>query len=72
MQTFDRITTYPYGTNAFKVCKSEILSKIWIINFDDFATENKTEHSLKLPYIKDHPYRILIIEGSESGKKIHY
>ena len=27
-QTFDRITTYPYGTNAFKVCESEMLSKI--------------------------------------------
>ena len=23
LQTFDRITTYPYGTNAFKVCESE-------------------------------------------------
>ena len=28
LKTFDRITTYPYGTNAFKVCESEILSKI--------------------------------------------
>ena len=27
LQTFDRITTYLYGTNAFKVCKSEMLSK---------------------------------------------
>ena len=27
LQTFDKITTYPYGTNAFKVCESEILSK---------------------------------------------
>ena len=27
LQTFDRIRTYPYGTNAFKVCKSEMLSK---------------------------------------------
>ena len=27
LQTFDRITTYPYGTNAFKVRESEILSK---------------------------------------------
>ena len=25
LQTFDRLTTYPYGTNAFKVCKSERL-----------------------------------------------
>ena len=28
LQTFDRVTTYLYGTNAFKVCKSEMLSKI--------------------------------------------
>ena len=25
LQTFNRITTYPYGTNAFKVCESEML-----------------------------------------------
>ena len=27
LQTFDKITTYPYKTNAFKVCESEILSR---------------------------------------------
>ena len=27
LQTFDRVTTYPYGTNAFKVCESEMMSK---------------------------------------------
>ena len=26
-QTFDRITTSPYGTNAFKLCESEMLSQ---------------------------------------------
>ena len=25
VQVFDRITTCPYGTNAFKVCESEML-----------------------------------------------
>ena len=25
IQTFDKITTYPFGTNAFKVCESEML-----------------------------------------------
>ena len=25
LQTFDRITTYPYGTNVFKVCENEML-----------------------------------------------
>ena len=28
LQTFDKITTYLYGTNAFKVCESKILRKI--------------------------------------------
>ena len=28
LQTFDRITTYLYGTNTFKVYESEMLSKI--------------------------------------------
>ena len=28
LQTCDRVTTYPYGTNAFKVCESEMLSEI--------------------------------------------
>ena len=27
LRTFDKVTTYPYGTNAFKVCKSEMLRK---------------------------------------------
>ena len=30
LQTFDRVTTYLYGTNAFKVCESEMLSKIQV------------------------------------------
>ena len=30
LQTFDRVTTYPYETNAFKVCESEMLSKICV------------------------------------------
>ena len=25
-QTFDRVTTYPYETNVFKVCETEILA----------------------------------------------
>ena len=30
LQTLDRVTTYLYGTNAFKVCESEMLSKIQV------------------------------------------
>ena len=39
-----------------------------MINFDDYTNENKTEHNKKWPYIPAHPYRILIIRGSGSGK----
>ena len=27
IQTFDRVTTYPYGTNVFKACENEMLLK---------------------------------------------
>ena len=30
LSTFDKITTYPYGTNVGKVCKTELLSKVII------------------------------------------
>ena len=39
-----------------------------MINFDDYANEKQAEHDSKQPYIPDHPYRILIITGSGSGK----
>ena len=39
-----------------------------MINFHDYTNENKIEHNSKWPYIPDHPYRILIVGGSESGK----
>ena len=39
-----------------------------MINFDDYTKQNKTEHKSKRPYIPDHPYRILIVGGSGSGK----
>ena len=32
MQTFDKVTTYPYGTDAFKICESEVLSTLQCIN----------------------------------------
>ena len=31
IQTFDKITTYPYGTNVFAVCKNEMLLKNKVI-----------------------------------------
>ena len=43
-----------------------------MINFDDYTNENKTEKNSKLPYIPDHPYRILIIEVLDQEKQMHY
>ena len=39
-----------------------------MINFYEYVNENKTEHNKNWPYTPDHPYRILIIGGSGSGK----
>ena len=65
---FDKITTYPSGTNMFGVYEIEVSSKMKMIRFDEYVNENKTQHNLKWPYIPDHPYRILMIGGSGSGK----
>ena len=34
-----------------------------MINFDDYVNENKIKRNKSWPYVPDHPYRILIIEG---------
>ena len=39
-----------------------------IINFDCVTKEIIKEHDTNWPQISDHPYRILIIVGSGSGK----
>ena len=48
-------------SKIYKIC-------IKMINFDDYTNENIVEHNSKWLYIPDHPYRILIIGGSGSGK----
>ena len=39
LQTFDRMETYPYGTNAFKVCESEMMTVrgLFVENYADFS-----------------------------------
>ena len=39
-----------------------------MINFDDYANENKAGNNLNCLYILDHSYSILIVGGSGSGK----
>ena len=53
------------GIFTAKIAVSCILQ---MIHFDDYINKNKISHNLNWPYIPDHPYRILIIGVSESGK----
>ena len=39
-----------------------------MINLDNIINKKNKEYNKKWPYIPDHPYRILIIGGSGSGK----
>ena len=39
-----------------------------MFNLDDITNENKEDHNKRWPYIPDHPYRMLIIGGSGTGK----
>ena len=39
-----------------------------MVNLDEYTNENRLSHNPNWPYIHDHPYRILIIGGSGSGK----
>ena len=39
-----------------------------MFSLDVNTNENNVKHNLKWPYIPDHPHRMLIIEGSRSGK----
>ena len=39
-----------------------------MINLDNIVNNNNNNHNEKWPYIPDHPYRILIIGDSGSGK----
>ena len=57
------------NTNTGKVCKTKMLSKVNISDYvDNYKNKNKTEHNPKWPCIPDHPYRMLIVGGSGSGK----
>ena len=39
-----------------------------MFNLDDITNEHDKDHNKKWLYVPDHPYRILIIAGSGSGK----
>ena len=39
-----------------------------MFSLENITNEKNKEHNKKWPFIPDHPYRILIIGGSGSGK----
>ena len=43
IQTFDNVTTYPYGTNLFMVCKNEIILKNKFINSKSQSLIDKSQ-----------------------------
>ena len=41
-QTFDGVTTYSYGTNAYKACESEMMrlkKNVYVNNIDQFCND---------------------------------
>ena len=72
MQSVDSIETYAFGTSKDLVSeKEEIKYNTTIqkmINFDDVTEENIKEHNSNRPEFLDHPFKILIVGGSGTGK----
>ena len=56
LQTFDRITTYPHGANAFKVCESEMMV------MRDFFVENNAD----CPF-----YDEIVLQSQEGFKRLY-
>ena len=74
MQIINSIEIYAYGINKNLVCKKEkikcnnIRKNKKMFNFDYITKEDIKKHNPNWPKILDHPYRILIVWGSGSGK----
>ena len=74
MQSIDLIQTYAYGTSKDLVNEKEEIKSSNIIKrykkwFALMALQKKTENIIQIGHkFPDHPYKILIIGGSESGK----
>ena len=71
LQTFDRVTTYPYGTNVFKVCESEILAikdnagdqgqvKCWQFKIKDKLKQKNMIMMSKIPHLSQNKKKHLM------------
>ena len=74
MRSIDSIETYAYGTSKDLICKNEkikrnnIIKNTEMFNLGYITKKDIKENNPNWPEIHDHPYRILIIGGSGSGK----
>ena len=65
IQTYDKITTYPYGTNVFKVCEGEmllikIITKNLGFKMEDLQSNNKLQEIMsKLAILKSDTQKVI-------------
>ena len=59
----DNSSIINYYIQELSILVDMLLLIIQMISFDEYTYVNKKEHNPIWPYIPDHPYRILIIEG---------
>ena len=74
VQSINLIVTYWHRTSKNVVCKKEeayynnIIKQYKMFDFEYITKDCIKEHNLNWPEIPDHPYRILIVGDSGSGK----
>ena len=71
LQSIESIETHAYRMNKNLACKKEEIkcNNAKIFNFDYITKEDIKEHNPNWSETPDHPYRILIVGGSGSGKQ---
>ena len=66
IQTFDRVTTYPYGTNVFMVCENEMLLKKNRSEMDDYSSILKNHSKMLKSDIDKHRDNIFQLKNKLS------
>ena len=77
IQLINQVFNFWFFNRYIKKRKFSKIINIWqncnfytlqMLNLDNIVNNKIEEHNENWPYIADHPYRILIIGGSGSGK----
>ena len=66
IRTFDRVTTYPYGTKVFKVCENEMLLKKNGSEMDDYSSVLKNHSKMLKSDIGKHRDNIFQLKNKLS------